>query len=197
MVQQAIRRAHNGEDAELDDETRAAFRALRNQYRAQQGLSPLTDEDDESNGEVSGDDSDDEEESDEEAGQAEAMVATEHGNRLAVRFMDEMGRLDAPSRPSARMAILFLARASWDYEAAVDNFLVELAGETNDLLADLEAEKEREEIERHYRATTLPAIKGQDDKQQSVAEQIAASKKSLQVRKVINRSVVICLSHIC
>lgn len=138
-IEDAILRAHNGDDRELETTTRGAFESLQEVYDGEEH----EEEDDDDDSEP--DDDDASVASDSSQARARQIRYLRNvqraGVELAARFMDEV----APDhRPSARLALLYLARADYEYARAVENFFTAVeVGDDDELNADAANEQLR------------------------------------------------------
>ena len=76
---------------------------------------------------------------------------------MVTRFLDATGQPAIGSRPSARLAILFLARADYQFDIALGNFVEALHAGDEEIVADARAEDEREKEEREAARRPRPA----------------------------------------
>ena len=140
QVEDVFLRVHNGQEDEVYETTRAHFDALRNAHERQEELvaaardthSSMSDSSDESS----------------ESSEEDPRAIQEVQVRMAMDFLDRAGNPPIGSRPSARIAVLFIARADYNLQLALDNYEDALDAEEEEVMADQAAvEAEREPVE--------------------------------------------------
>ena len=135
MVEQAQEAAIDGYDPELDTTGRDTVDSLEFRFEEQEVI----------NTEADGRDAD----GDMEAGNpAERLDA--YATNTAARLVDRSGRRPFGSRLSGRMALLYLMRADWQFQLALDTLNDNLNAGDEELILDAEEEElaDEEEAER-------------------------------------------------